>query len=361
MTQNQINLKAPARVCLFGDHQDYLGLPVIAAAINRFISLKADEISAKEFRIRFLDIDKTRVIKFVDLDKPVQTNDFLLTALQVLKPYGCNPNKGYAIFISGNIPINAGLSSSSALVVVWLQFLLKAFGVNRKITPDWIAKIAYQIEVLEHKGPGGLMDQYTISVGNLLYLNTVTGDYKIIKADLNSLVIAESGVPKKTLSILKYLRTYALNAIKAVKKSYPDFDISKSNLSDYDKYEKCVTEDLKTYFFAALKNYDITKKALEVFKTKPFDIDQIGKLMSEHHKVLKDLLKITVPEIDKLIDVALQNKALGAKIVGSGGGGCVVALVKQNDITNLVKAFKAAGAKASYPIKITHKTSVFYE
>jgi len=361
MTQNQINLKAPARVCLFGDHQDYLGLPVIAAAINRFISLKADKIKTQEFRIHFLDIDKTRVIKFVEIEKPIPKNDFLLTALKVLKFYGCNPNQGYEIFISGNIPINAGLSSSSALVVVWVQFLIKAFGISQNITSDFLAKITYQIEVLEHKGPGGLMDQYTISLGNLLYINTVTGDYKVLNTDLNSLVIAESGVPKKTLTILKHLRTYALNAIKAVKKCNPNFDISRKTLSDYDKYEKCVPKDLKIYFYAALKNYNITKKALKVLEANPLDVKEIGKLMTAHHHVLKDLLKITVPEIDVLIDATLKNGALGAKIVGSGGGGCVVALVKKRDVNKMINAFKMSGARAAYPIEIVRKTDLFYE
>jgi len=63
-SSHQIEVKAPARVCLFGDHQDYLGLPVIAAAIDRFITLKANEITTQEFRIHFLDMGKKRIIKF---------------------------------------------------------------------------------------------------------------------------------------------------------------------------------------------------------------------------------------------------------------------------------------------------------
>ncbi len=361
MTQNQIHTKAPARVCLFGDHQDYLGLPVIAAAIDRFMTLKADEIEAEEFQIHFLDTNKSRIIKFSEIENTKQQNDFLITTLQVLKHSGCKYNKGYDVFISGNIPINAGLSSSSALVVVWLQFLLKAFGINNKITVDWVAKTAYQIEVLEHSGPGGLMDQYTISLGNMLYINTITGNYKVLNADLNSLIIAESGVPKKTLDILKYLSTYAQEAIAAVKNIHSDFDIEKSKLSDYEKYQKCVPEKLKKYFFAALKNYDITKKALKLLEAKQIDAENVGQLMSEHHKILKEVLKITVPEIDKLIDVATQNKALGAKIVGSGGGGCVVVLVKPDDEENMITQLKLAGAKDAYKINIVEKSGIYYE
>ena len=36
-----ITVKVPARICLLGDHQDYLGLPVIAASIDRYLTLEA--------------------------------------------------------------------------------------------------------------------------------------------------------------------------------------------------------------------------------------------------------------------------------------------------------------------------------
>ena len=39
--QNKIISKAPGRVCLFGDHQDYLGLPIIATTIDKEITIKA--------------------------------------------------------------------------------------------------------------------------------------------------------------------------------------------------------------------------------------------------------------------------------------------------------------------------------
>jgi len=83
--------------------------------------------------------------------------------------------------------------------------------------------------------------------------------------------------------------------------------------------------------------------------------------MTAHHLVLKDLLKITVPEIDKLINVALQNGALGAKIVGSGGGGCIVALVKPEDAKNMISQLKLAGAKDAYKINIVEKSGIYYE
>ena len=49
--ESLISIKAPGRVCLFGDHQDYLGLPIIAAAVNRGIYLKAKTNDTEVFSI----------------------------------------------------------------------------------------------------------------------------------------------------------------------------------------------------------------------------------------------------------------------------------------------------------------------
>ena len=122
---NSITSVAPARICLYGDHQDYLNLPIIAIAINRYIKVKAKSNLTESFYINKLDLGKKDII---DYDKDYNSKsrtDFLRIAIKVLKKHGCMPNKGFDINISSNIPINSGLSSSSALTIAWIQFLLK--------------------------------------------------------------------------------------------------------------------------------------------------------------------------------------------------------------------------------------------
>ena len=60
--KNEIISIAPARTCLFGDHQDYLGLPVIACAISRYITLTATANDEKAFHIKMPDIHSERTI-----------------------------------------------------------------------------------------------------------------------------------------------------------------------------------------------------------------------------------------------------------------------------------------------------------
>lgn len=340
---------APGRTCLFGDHQDYLGLPIIACAINRHITLKATKNNSNIFNIDLPDINQKRVIPiFEDVEK-LEKEDFLQSSLQVLKRYNCIPNSGYDILITGTIPINSGTSSSSALTVAWIQFLLKAFGPKKLLTPENISQLAFEAEVLKFNNPGGKMDQYSIGLGNIIYLETGDNFYfEVLKVPLTGLIMADSGVPKETTALLKRLKTNSWLAIEEVQKKLPNFNIETANFDDLQTYLNCISNDLKPYLEAAMGNFNVTKKALTEFKKEKLDIVTIGKLINQHHHYLKNLLKITVPKIDAMIEAALNAGALGAKIVGSGGGGSIAVISPKNKEIAMKKALFNAGAKDVY-------------
>ncbi len=353
---------APGRTCLFGDHQDYLGLPVIACAVDRHVILTAVLNNTKMFNINMPDINKKRQISIDKKNIVFEAGDHFLSTLKVVLKYGAIIDKGYDISIKSNIPINAGASSSSAVVIAWLQFLIEAFGINKSITKELISKIAYESEVLEHNSPGGKMDQYSIGMGNVIYLET--GDdfsYEIINKPINGLIIGESGVPKETIGLLGELKTKAWEAINTVKNKIPNFDIKSTHINDLDTYIKLVPLELKPYLSAAIKNYHITINALKEFKKHNLSFETIGDLMNQHHKILKNELNITVPRIDNMIDAALNAGALGAKIVGSGGGGSIVVLSKEGKEEEIIKAIKNAGGVNAYKVNVDSGARILKE
>lgn len=350
---NKIISLAPGRTCLFGDHQDYLGLPIIACAISRNIKLTAVENRLRVFNINKPDIDVKRVINIDEEIDCISDGDHMLYALRVLRRYGCIPNRGYDIEIIGTLPINAGTSSSSALVVSWVNFLIEAFGINTDVTPEVISQISFEAEVLEQGAPGGKMDQYSIGLGNIVYLET--GDdfsYEVIDTPLKGLIIGESGIPKETVGLLSELRGKAGLAISRVKDNVKGFDIKKAKKEDLKMYLSHIPDDLQRYFYAAVANHDITQKAVAEFRKECPDFKKIGMLMNEHHNILKNDLKITVPKIDSMIEAALDAGAFGAKIVGSGGGGSIVVLAPQGKEKQVIQAIKSVGAKDAYEVSV---------
>ena len=351
---NKITIESPGRICLFGDHQDYLGLPVIACAINRKVVLTAEINNEEFFNILMPDISSEKRIPIFKTFKTIKPLDYFASALRVVKRYDCIPSTGYTILLKSDIPINAGISSSSAIVVAWVHFLLKAFGCNQNITSQFIAQLAYETEVLEHKSPGGKMDQYTIGIGNIIYIDTAQDlVFKTIGTSMEGLILAESGIPKETLGLLSHLRAKATKAIDCVSKKIQDFNLKTVTMNDHQRFSEYVPEDLRPYFYATIKNHCITQKALTLFEEESIDIETLGKLMSEHHNILKDVLKITVPKIDKMIDAALNTGAYGAKIVGSGGGGSIIALSPPNKKEAIINAILDSGAKAAYEVIVS--------
>ncbi len=350
---NELITLAPGRTCLFGDHQDYLGLPIIACAIDRHIRLVANKNDHRIFDIKKPDIQKERIIHIDDEIHEIEKGDHLLAALKVLKRYGCIPNQGYDITISGDLPINAGTSSSSALVISWIQFLAKAFGPEELLEAETISQLAYEAEVVEQKSPGGKMDQYSIGLGNIIYLETGEElSYEVIHQPLPGLIIGESGIPKPTLGVLKDLREKAWAAIHYLQKTDKAFDIKAVEKEELSKYLSQLPEEIAPYFYAAVSNHDITKRAMTEFRKPDPNLEHIGSLINEHHQILRDVLKITLPKIDDMINAALNAGAYGAKIVGSGKGGSIVALAPEDKEEVVINAIKAAGGRDAYSVAV---------
>jgi len=357
-----ISLTAPARICLFGDHQDYLGLPVIACAIDKHITLTAVKNNSKKLKINLPDIELERSIDISETFEILEKGDHFASAIRVIKRHGIIIDIGYNITMSGNIPINAGVSSSSAVLVAWIHFLLKAFAVDHKITPEFISQLAYEAEVLEHHSPGGKMDQYTIGIGNMVFIETGNRfNYELIGEKLNGMVLGESGIAKDTIGLLENSKSNAIKALRIIQSKEANFVLEKASIKDYEKYKVLLPDTLKPYFYAAIQNHIITQKALMALKDTTLNYPLIGELINQHHRILRDDLKLTVPKIDAMVDAAIDAGAYGAKIIGSGGGGCIVALCPIHLQNKISIAIKKAGAKDAYPVCVAKGTEMIID
>jgi galactokinase len=352
--------RAPGRVCLFGEHQDYLGLPVIAAAIERYIDLVGRRNGTDMIRIFMPDINETREFHISEPFDNLQPRDYFGSTLRVLKRYGCFPGEGLEIEVHGNIPVNAGASSSSALTVAWAQLLLHLFGADRPVNVNLLAQIAYEAEVKEHGEPGGMMDHFSISSGGVVHIETENRYVAHpLTENLEGLILGDSKLPKKTLQVLAETRQGVHKAVNILKNDLPGFQLKHAATEQLGEYLPLIPENIAPFFRAAVQNHSYTQRALREFRTAEPDIEQIGDLMNQHHAVLQNLLKITVPKIDKMIEAVLQAGALGAKINGSGGGGTIVILApdRENQVMQALREVDAEG----YPVKVDPGARIIME
>ncbi len=328
---SELKVSTPGRVCLFGEHQDYLNLPIIASAISLRISIQGRKRDDSKVIVHLPDINYEESFS---LDKPIiydKERDYLKSVVNVLKSHGLVFSKGVECVVIGEIPINAGTSSSSALIVTWVNFMARMSDQPINLSPESIAQYAYEAEVLEFSEPGGMMDQYSTSVGGIIFLDSYPQvSVMQLDAKLGNLVLGNSGEPKDTKFILSRVKNQIQRAVKELQKSNPDFSLRTISESGIDNFSGVLTGEQVELLHGTIKNRDITMQALDVLNADSLDHMLIGNLMNRHQNVLREILKISTPKIDRMIEAALKAGAYGAKINGSGGGGCMFAYVPEN-------------------------------
>nr|WP_246865822.1 GHMP kinase [Croceivirga thetidis] len=273
--------------------------------------------------------------------------------MTILRDKGLTFTRGYHIEISGNIPLNAGLSSSSALVVAWIRFLIST-QTEISFTDAEIGHLAYEAEVGFFKQPGGLMDQYAIAQQGLLFIDTTTGKTEQLKGTLGNLVVAESGIEKQTQDVLKNARIFQENAIQEVWNNHPDFEIQKATPVEYERYRNLISEKYQPYWHAAIFNLHITKRAKDYLNKPNSDIRELSYLMNQHQAILENQIGNTPIAMQEMMFNARNAGALATKTIGSGGGGSIVALVDLSKIEDVKNAFIKTGAKDAYEVQLTY-------
>lgn len=358
MKIEHLTVSAPGRICLFGEHQDYLGLPVITAAINRRISISGKRRNDKIFYFDLPDIGSQEIIDFSQPIQYVKERDYFRSSLNILLRQNVAIPCGYDCVVRGNIPINSGTSSSSALVIAWIKFLLTIASDNRRDDPLAIARLAHQAEVLEFNEPGGMMDHFAASFGSILFIDfgVPGGRQQPLAAHLGKLVLGDSQEPKDTKGILARVKGGTLNAMQIVAQKDRQPTMTTISLANLDDYKGLLSHDQFELLLANITNREITQQAKTLFEHEKVDHKKLGELLNQHQLELRERLRISTPKINRMIDAALDAGAFGAKINGSGGGGCMFAYAPDR-YEQVAEAIAEAGGKP-HVIEIDNGVSV---
>lgn len=326
MLEDGMKVSAPGRLCLLGEHQDYFGLPIIAAAINKRITIDGEKSPERKININLPDVGEE---EYFPLDTELiytRERDYLKSAVNILQREGVKFPSGWECLIRGDIPINAGTASSSALVVAWIKFLLETAGDKRSANPANNAELAFHAEVAEFKEPGGRMDHYASAFGGIISVHFRNGlRIKRHKNRLEEFVLADSCIKKNTTGTLGHIKKHVLSGLEKIRSRLRHFTLE-SNLGPQEREELEMLPDTeKRLLEGTLMTRDITEEGERQFSADDFDHRYFGRLLSRQQDVMRDYLLVSLPKLDQMVEIALEAGALGAKINGSGEGGCIFA------------------------------------
>ena len=222
-------------------------------------------------------------------------------------------NQGFNIYIYGNIPAGAGLSSSASLELL-IGVVLRALN-NLEISNKDLALLGMRVENEYINLNSGIMDQFIIALGkkdHAMLLNTRTLEYKYAPFDLGENVLVVGFTNKKrTLADSKYNERFneCKEALEILKKETKLNDLVDLKIEELEKYKDKLTNKLYRRVKHVITEQERTKKVFETLMKN--DIKKLGKLLVEGHRSLQYDYEVSGLELDTLVNEFVKYGALG--------------------------------------------------
>jgi galactokinase len=339
----ELIVRAPGRVNLIGEHTDYNGFPVLPMAIAPSVWIAVARREDGLLHIRNLDATRfpEEMIGAPDVkDRPRRGfwSDYVIAAARELPAL-----EGAELLVGSDLPVAAGLSSSAALVVASLLALVDEATAADRAT---LAGTAIRAEQFIGTMVGGMdqtvcllaQDQHALRIDFRPLRTTpvaLPSDLRIVVID--SGVRAEKGGAAQEAYNERVLACAAAAKLLGAPPGGLLGDVPAERLPEVANLESELLRKRAGFVFAEANRVDAAIAALEAAELEAF-----GELLDASHRGLRDDYEVSHPEVDRLVERAKSAGALGARIVGAGFGGSLIAAVRAADAAAVVAEFGEA-------------------
>lgn len=305
-----ISASAPGKIILFGEHAVVYGRPAIAVPIHQVkakaIIFPAPRMSPGSIFIQAPDIGMEANLIELPPDNP------LAASIQVvLKELNISHPPAFKLRITSTIPLAAGMGSGAAVSAAIIRVLSNFLG--QPLPDHRVSDLVFEIEKIHHGTPSGI-DNTVITHGMPTFFIRDRIDHNTIEtfrvAQPFTIVIADTGISSPT--------SITVGDVREGWRQNPDY------------YETLFDEVGKVVLSA--------REAIENGQ-----IEDLGRLMDENHSLLGDM-GVSSPELDRLVKIAKNEGALGAKLSGGGRGGNIIVLVYNTIADQIAECLRLAGA-----------------
>ena len=281
---------APGKIILFGEHFVVHGTKAILCAINKRVTVISKKNETQSIFIKSSlgqnSIPVSESLENVDnMFKP-----FFFIAKKIINEN--NFSNGINIEIQSDIPIGAGLGSSSACCVAAAASISNLFS---ELGKNLVLKIAIEAEQTIFPNTSGA--DCTVSVfGGIIAYQKDSG-YKILETDHEfNFIVINSKKPHSTSIVV-------------------------------NRVNKFKSENEKIFRELCGEETRLIDKVINSLET--FDLKTIGKCMSQN-QIFLEQLGVSNEQLLEIIKL-IEKETFGAKITGAGDGGCIIALTDKNE------------------------------
>ncbi len=322
---------APGRANLIGEHTDHTDGLVLPAAIDRGITLTG-ELGGDRIRLTSDGADEVVDVTADGTETPAEGfGRFVAAVAAELDLIGRAP-VGLSGSISSDLPQSAGLSSSAALEVVVATALCEAAGFA--LEPLDLAALCRAAEHRAVGVPSGIMDQAASVLGRAghgVLLDCGTLEHRLVALpEDHALLIMDSGVRRRLESSGYGQRTQELQAALHVLDGRRPADVDPDELP-------ALLQGLESVPARRLRHV-VTENARVRQAAAAFedgDLAAIGAIFAAGHASLRDDFEVSIPELDALVELAVDAGAVAARMTGGGFGGAAIALVAEDRAAHL--------------------------
>ena len=288
---------APGKVILFGEHFVVYGVKAILCAVNKRVTVTAEKIKEEKISIKS-DIGDLEL----ELNKPISEinsplKPFYYLANKIIR----NQSTGIEIKIESDIPLGAGLGSSSACCVAGAAAISKLFSEKTK---EEILELAIEAERTIFENTSGA-DCTVCTYGGIIEYEKEKGFIKIKSEPNFHLIIANSNIKHSTESIVSKVKQF--------------------KNEDTERFSKLCNDESK-----------LIEDVLQLLKEN--NIQKLGQKVVQNQKYL-ETLGISNEKLKDMIKIG-QESSFGTKITGAGDGGCVFSLTDESNLENTINEFK---------------------
>jgi len=284
------------KVILLGEHSVVHGSAAIAIGIDRGISAVARVAAEDLLSVSPWDV---RIRPRKNGVRPLERAFAIALATYSDRP-------PLQIDAQVDLPSGAGLGCSAALGVAVFDALDQALGVNR--SREDLGSLALRWEEVFHGTPSGI-DNMAAALGGMLHYQKGAALKRLRVSQPFAVVIADSGERSETKEMVALVACQLASSPARVRKKFDDVS-------------------------------ELVREAEQTLSKG--DMSTLGRLLDSNHEILSSL-HLSTPKIEELIRLARAQGALGAKVTGAGGGGCIVALAEDDEHAHRIRG--ALGAR----------------